>query len=116
MFCYTTVMNELYKVVIHVEESNADAVRQAIGEAGGGKIGNYTHCSFSIKGTGRFLPGDGANPTVGEVGQLEAVAEERIEVTCDKSTLKQVVAAIKQAHSYEEPTIDIYPLLDLADI
>lgn len=102
-----------YKIVVTVPESEADALREAIGNAGGGKVGNYTHCSFSVKGTGRFLPVDGANPTIGQVGQLEEVAEERIEITCDGDSVKAVVAAIRETHSYEEPAIDIYELKEL---
>lgn len=99
-----------YKVVVTVPESEADKLREAIGNAGGGKVGNYTHCSFSVKGTGRFLPSEGANPAIGEVGKPEEVAEERIEITCDSGSVKAVVAAIREAHSYEEPAIDVYEL------
>lgn len=102
-----------YKVVVTVPEDEADKLREAIGGAGGGKVGNYTHCSFSVKGTGRFLPVDGAKPAIGQVGQLEEVAEERIEITCDSESVKAVVAAIREAHSYEEPAIDIYELAEL---
>lgn len=101
-----------YKVVVTVPEGDANALREVIGNAGGGEIGNYTHCSFSVKGTGRFLPVDGASPAIGEVGKLEEVAEERIEVTCDEENLKAVVEAIRQHHSYEEPAIDLYKLED----
>lgn len=102
-----------YKVVVTVPENEADKLRQAIGSAGGGKVGNYTHCSFSVKGTGRFLPIDGAKPAIGQLGQLEEVAEERIEITCDGENVKAVVAAIREAHSYEEPAIDVYELAEL---
>ncbi|HEX7633230.1 MAG TPA: hypothetical protein VF401_02815 [Candidatus Saccharimonadales bacterium] len=102
-----------YKVVVTVPENEADKLRQAIGDAGGGKVGNYTHCSFSVKGTGRFLPTDGAKPAIGQVGQLEEVAEERIEITCDSESVKAVIAAIREAHSYEEPAIDLYELTEL---
>jgi len=89
---------------------SADKVRQAMGEAGAGKIGNYTFCSLSVLCIGRFLPGDGAHPAIGEVGKLEEVEEERIEVVCDDALVTNVVAAIRRVHSYEEPAIDIYPL------
>ena len=103
-------MNSHYKLAVHVPVESADKVREAIGAAGGGKIGNYAFCSFSVKGVGRFLPQEGANPTIGAVGKLEEVEEERIEVTVDAAALKDVIAAIKATHPYEEPTIDIYPL------
>lgn len=98
------------KIVVTVSVADADKVRQAIGEAGGGKVGNYSFCSFSVRGTGRFLPGDGAHPAVGEVGKLESVEEERIEVNCADELVADVIAAIRRAHPYEEPAIDIYPI------
>ena len=104
---------KMYKVVVTVPEESANELREAIGQAGGGKVGNYTHCSFSVKGTGRFLPVDGARPAIGKIGQLEAVAEERIEVTCDPENVRAVVVAIREAHPYEEPAIDIYELTEL---
>jgi len=104
-------MTELFKIVVFVPESHADAVRKAAGDAGAGKIGNYSRCSFSSKGTGRFLPEKGANPAIGNVGHLETVEEERIEMVCEKDKLQEVVNAIKQSHPYEEVALDIYPLL-----
>lgn len=102
-----------FKVVVTVPENEADDLREAIGKAGGGRLGSYAHCSFSVKGTGRFMPVDGANPAIGSVGKLEKVIEERIEITCDGDNLEAVIAAIRGAHSYEEPAIDIYDLVDL---
>ena len=99
------------KLVVFVPESHADLVRDALGKAGAGKIGNYTFCSFSSKGTGRFKPGDGAHPAIGEVGKLEAVPEERIEVVCEQGHLQEIVAAMKAVHPYEEVAFDVYPLL-----
>lgn len=99
-----------YKIVLYVPESHADQLREAIGMAGAGKIGNYSHCTFTVKGTGRFKPLDGANPTIGEVGKLEEVEEERIETVCEGGVLKDVLKAIKDVHPYEEPATDVYPL------
>lgn len=98
------------KIVVTVPETHADIVREAIGNAGGGKIGNYSHCSFSSKGIGRFKPEVGANPHVGSVGKPEDVSEERIEVTCDRKDLDSVIKAIKAVHPYEEVALDVYPL------
>jgi hypothetical protein len=98
------------KIVVTVPVESADKVRQAIGEAGGGRVGNYAFCSFSVRGTGRFLPGTGAHPAIGEVGKPEEVEEERIEVNCADGLVTDVVAAIRRAHPYEEPAIDMYLL------
>jgi len=105
---------DLVKIVVYVPESHADAVRNAMGAAGAGRIGRYSYCSFSSKGIGRFLPGEGAQPAIGTVGSLTQVPEERIEVVCARSLLEQVIAAIKSVHPYEEVALDIYPLIDPA--
>lgn len=104
-------MKELVKIVVTVPPENGGALRKAIGDAGAGAIGNYSYCSYTIRGVGRFLPNEGANPTVGEVGKPEEVEEERIEVTCEKDSMTSVVQAIRQVHPYEVPVIDIYPML-----
>ncbi|MDB4940434.1 MAG: NIF3-like protein [Candidatus Doudnabacteria bacterium] len=106
-------MKEFVKIVVFVPETHADVLRQSIGEAGAGKIGNYTFCSFSTKGIGRFKPEQGADPAIGEVGKLEAVAEERVEVACERDQVEGLIKAIKAVHPYEEVVIDIYPMLVL---
>ena len=98
------------KIVVYVPEADADRVREALGKAGAGKIGNYGFCSFSSKGTGRFLPLEGANPHIGAVGALESVSEERIETICPRAILSDVVRAMKAAHPYEEVAYDVYSL------
>ena len=103
-----------YKLVVFVPVAYGDRVRQAMGEAGAGIIGNYSHCSFTVRGIGRFRPEPGANPAIGEIGRLEAVEEERIETVCPAASLKAVLAAIRAAHPYEEPAMDVYPLEEIA--
>ena len=98
------------KLIVTVPSSHADVVREAMGKAGAGRVGNYEFCSFSTKGVGRFRPLEGAHPAIGSVGQLESVDEERIEVTCSSELVADVIAAIKSVHPYEEPAIDVYSL------
>ena len=103
-------MAETVKIVVGVPETHADAVRRAMGDAGAGKIGDYSHCSFSAKGIGRFKPLKNAHPSIGKIGELEEVAEEQIETVCLKKDLDKVIDAIKKVHPYEEIAISIYPL------
>jgi hypothetical protein len=98
------------KIVVTVPETHTDIVREAMGKAGAGKIGNYSYCTFSTKGVGRFKPEQGANPHIGEIGKAEEVQEERIETICAREKLQDVIAAIKEAHPYEEVAMDVYPL------
>lgn len=98
------------KIVVFVPETHTDIVREAMGKAGAGKIGNYSFCSFSSKGVGRFKPEDGATPHIGAVGEFEEVNEERIEVICSREKLQEVVKVIKEVHPYEEVALDVYPI------
>lgn len=93
-----------------VPESHADAVRRAMGEAGAGRIGKYRHCSFSVKGVGRYRAEKGARPAIGRVGEITEVKEERITMLCERRLIKAVVTAIKKAHPYEEVPVYVYPL------
>lgn len=103
---------EFVKLVIYVPQTHADSVRKALGDAGAGKRGEYAHCSFSVIGTGRFLPLENANPAIGKRGELEAVREERIETICEKEKVKDIIQAVNKVHPYEEMAYDVYPLLN----
>ena len=104
------------KLVVFVPKDHADAVRQALGEAGAGRIGLYTYCSYSVEGVGRYEPSEGSHPAIGEIGALQEVQEERIECVCDRSTAKDVLAAVRKVHPYEEVAFDIYPLINESDL
>jgi hypothetical protein len=100
------------KIIVTIPIENADEVRNAICEAGAGVIGNYTHCSMSTKCVGTFKPTDEANPYIGEKNNLEFVEEEKLEVVCDVNIVKNVISKLREVHPYEEPAIDIVPLIN----
>jgi len=102
----------LVKIAVFTPLSHSDVIRKTLAEAGAGHIGNYDFCSFSTRGTGRFRPLEGAKPAIGEVGKIEEVEEEKIEVICPAAILKKVLYELRKVHPYEEPAIDIYPMLD----
>ncbi len=108
-------MNEsdYIKIKVTVPKDNLDEVRNALGNAGAGKMGNYEHCSYSYPVEGKFRPTKGANPTIGSIGELETVEEICIECVCHKDILKTVILELKRVHPYEEPAIDIVPRLEL---
>lgn len=103
-------MAKKYKIVVYVPESHADKLRQAMGNAGAGIIGEYTHCMFTVRGISQFRPGPDSDPTIGEPKKLIEVAEERIETVCDDKALNNILAAIRDVHPYEEPATDVYPI------
>lgn len=100
-------------LILTVPETHADLIRTVMGDAGAGKIGNYTRCSFSSKGIGRFMPNELANPHTGKTNVLEEVLEERIECICSKSVLEHVLEEIKKAHPYEEMVVAIHPIYEI---
>ncbi|QCJ43494.1 Nif3-like dinuclear metal center hexameric protein [Bacillus sp. S3] len=110
---YDTVLK---KIVVFVPSSHAESVRQALGDAGAGFIGNYSHCSFSANGTGRFLPGDNTTPYLGQAGTLEEVDEVRIETIIPEQQLKKAITAMIKAHPYEEVAYDVYPLENQGEV
>jgi dinuclear metal center YbgI/SA1388 family protein len=98
------------KVVVFVPENDLNRVADALFAAGAGQIGEYRECSFRLAGIGTFFGSDAANPTIGQKGRREEVNEWRLEAVCPANGVEAVVAAIRRAHSYEEPAFDIYPL------
>lgn len=99
-----------YKLVTFVPEEHVAKVSQALFDAGCGRIGNYTNCSFRSSGHGTFLGGEGTNPTVGQAGRLETAPEIRIETIVPIACLPQVMQALRAAHPYEEPAFDLLRL------
>ncbi|GAV23336.1 Nif3-like dinuclear metal center hexameric protein [Carboxydothermus pertinax] len=104
------VYEKLYKLSVFVPESHWEIVREAMGAAGAGFIGNYSHCTFNTRGTGTFLPLEGASPFIGEVGRIEKVEEVKVETIVPEKLLNRVLKAMLKVHPYEEVAYDIYPL------
>jgi dinuclear metal center YbgI/SA1388 family protein len=102
----------LDKLVVFAPPSDADPVRQAIADAGAGRIGDYDSCSWTVSGEGRFRPLEGARPVIGRVGDLERLDEVRIEAVLPRSRRAAVVRAMLAAHSYEEVAFDVIELAD----
>ena len=100
------------KIIVTISLENVEEVRNAICEAGAGVIGNYTQSSMSTKCVGTFKPTDESNPYIGEKNNLELVDEEKLEVVCDVKEVKEVILILRKVHPYEEPAIDIIPLID----
>jgi dinuclear metal center YbgI/SA1388 family protein len=100
------------KLTVIVPVDAAAVVRAAVAEAGAGSIGDYDFASFSTRGRGRFRPLAGSTPTVGVLGEIAEVDEERIEVVLPRGRCREVVAAMRAAHPYEEPAYDVVELAD----
>lgn len=104
------------KITVFVPLTHCEIIRKVIGRAGGGNIGNYSYCSFSSKGIGRFKPNNKAKPYLGKSNKLEEVEEEKIEFICPKNKAKETINAIKKAHPYEEVALDIYELINEGEL
>jgi hypothetical protein len=100
------------KLVVFLPEEALEAVRDALFEAGAGRIGNYRRCSWYTAGTGTFFGGEGTDPSIGERGREERVPELRLETVFPAEHQEEVVAALRAAHPYEEPAFDVYELVE----
>lgn len=100
------------KIFVTVPLEDVEKVRTAVCKAGGGVIGNYSFCTSSTKSVGTFLPNEKASPYIGKSGNLEYVEEEKVEFVCDVDKVKKVLKALRKVHPYEEPAVDIVPLID----
>lgn len=103
---------EKVKIFVTIPHENVEQVRNAVCKAGAGLIGNYSYCTFSSEGIGSFKPNNDANPYIGKSNKLEFVNEEKLEFVCDIKKVKNVLIALRKNHPYEEPAIDIVPLID----
>ena len=108
----TEVLYSMYKIVFFVPESHLEAVKEAMFEAGGGRIGRYDRCSWQVLGEGQFRPLAGAQPWIGQPGEVERVAEYRVEMVCEDDRVQAVIQAMKAAHPYETPAYDVWKLAD----
>lgn len=103
----------MYKLAFFVPESHLETVKAAVFMTGAGKIGNYDHCCWQIKGLGQFRALEGSQPFLGQQGQIETVEEYRVELVCHDELIREAVAAMKQAHPYDEPAYDVFQLADI---
>ena len=102
----------MFKLSFFVPEEHADTVKNAIFAAGGGRIGDYDSCAWQTLGQGQFRALAGADPFIGDVGRVEKVQEYKVEMVCSKDHIRPAIAALKQAHPYEEPAFDVVRLED----
>ncbi len=102
----------MYQIYVYIPRNMKELVKEAMFMAGAGLVGNYKRCSFEYEGTGQFEPMKGSDPHIGTMGQLEKVQEVKVEMVCQKADIKDVIAAMKAAHPYEEPA---YGVIDLEE-
>ncbi len=100
----------LYKLAVYVPNTHIDKVKEAIGKAGAGNIGNYSHCTFSSQGVGSFKPLEGSKPYIGDINEIENVEETKLETVVNQKVLGGVISSMMKAHPYEEVAYDLYKL------
>lgn len=100
----------MYQIVVFVPSENKENVKDAMFNAGAGRIGNYSYCCFELEGQGQFCPMPGSRPYIGKSNNIEYVKETRIELVCDNKFIKDVIKAINVSHPYETPAFYITTL------
>ena len=100
------------KIIVTVPIDNTQEVRDVVCKAGAGIIGEYSYCTTCVKSVGTFIPNDNAKPYIGENNKLEFVEEDKLDFICDIKNAKHVISELRKVHPYEEPAIDIIPLIE----
>lgn len=101
----------MYSLCFYVPVASLETVKAAVFAAGAGRIGHYDQCCWQTEGLGQFRPLAGSDPALGRQGELEKVREYRVEMVCEAQCLREVVAALKRAHPYEEPAFHVLEVL-----
>ena len=100
----------MYKICVYVPENYVEKVKQALFDAGAGRIGNYDCCCWQTVGSGQFRPLQDSNPAIGSLNEIEHVREIKIELVCEDDLVNQAIRAMKESHPYEEPAFDVWKL------
>jgi hypothetical protein len=100
----------MFKITFFVPESHLEIVKEALFDAGAGRLGNYDHCAWQVKGQGQFRPLAGSDPYIGRPGEVEVVDEFRVEMICADDCLRAAIAALEASHPYETPAYDLVRL------
>ena len=103
----------MFKICVYVPEKSVETVKQALFDAGAGRIGNYDSCCWQTEGTGQFRPLAGSNPAIGSQGEVEFVREVKVELVCEDELVARAVQALRDSHPYEEPAFDIWQLVEV---
>mgnify|MGYP001818519732 FL=1 len=102
----------MYKICVYVPDKHVETVKQALFDAGAGRIGNYDSCCWQTDGIGQFRPLPGSNPAIGSQNVVEQVPEVKLELVCEDDLVEAAVRAMRESHPYEEPAFDVWPLAE----
>lgn len=106
-------MTHYYQITFYVPQEQREEVKEAMFQAGAGKLDNYEACSWQVLGEGQFRPMEGSKPFLGETNKLEKVLEYKVEMLCVADKLETVIKALKNSHPYEVPAYGVLALVDV---
>ncbi len=105
-------MTRLYQISFYITQTHCEQVKQAMFDAGAGRLGNYEYCAWQTPGQGQFRPLEGSDPFLGKNGELEYVDEFKLEILCEEKNLQAAIKALKSSHPYEVPAYSVIKLED----
>ena len=103
----------MFKLCFYVPAENLQVVKDAVFEAGAGRIGKYDRCCWQVSGHGQFRPLDGSQPHLGEKNSVHSEEEFRVEMVCADDCIQAAVDALVDAHPYEEVAYDVMQVVDI---
>lgn len=102
----------MYKICFYSPVAHAETIKNAMFNAGAGKIAHYRCCAWQTLGEGQFIPLEGNNAFLGKTNQLEKIPEYKIEMVCEDQCIHEVINALKTTHPYEQPAYQVFRLED----
>lgn len=90
-------------LVVYIPQTHLYEVKEALFNAGAGKIGKYSKCCWQVGGEGQFLPEQGSVPYIGKEGDVSFVSEYRVEMVCREEDAEKIKKALLDSHPYETP-------------
>ncbi|WP_372883179.1 NGG1p interacting factor NIF3 [Psychromonas sp.] len=105
----------MYQLNFYVPDSHLDRVKNALFEAGAGRIGNYDCCAWQTLGEGQFRPMAQSNAFIGTKNEIANIAEYKVELVCAGECIKAVLEALINTHPYETPAYSVVEIKTLED-
>ncbi|WKJ90971.1 NGG1p interacting factor NIF3 [Methylomonas montana] len=106
----------MYRLSFYVPASHLEPVKQSLFEQGAGRFGDYDSCAWQVLGEGQFRPLAGSEPYLGHIGQVQHIAEYKVEMVCADHLIKTVVQTLLACHPYQQPAYEVYKIVTTDDL
>ncbi|MCL2032158.1 MAG: hypothetical protein FWG96_02670 [Methanomassiliicoccaceae archaeon] len=105
-----------YKISVAIPAGYKDELMDAVNDSMQQMYPGYDRAFSVTKTEGTWRSLEGSDPFIGRTGEISVEEELRIDFAIKAEDLRKVVLAIRKVHPYEEPAIDILPMVVWKDV